>query len=188
MSVGESLRGYGLGMHTSDRRLRRWWGRVAALLLLTFALAPVPAGAHAELDTITPANGSSVDAWPAAVQLRFTEPVTSPFAMSVTGPSGRQLVTGQAAVVGERLVQKLVSGSDGPGTYTVAWQATSVDRHLVYGVSTFTLSGAGAKAAGATTGPDPAGDRALVFGLGAGLLLLLSVAVAGIGRLSQEAV
>jgi methionine-rich copper-binding protein CopC len=156
------------------------------LFVAAMALSPSPAGAHAELDTITPADGSAVNALPTAVQLRFTEPVTSPYAVSVTGPSGRQLVDGRPAVVGERLVQKLASRSDGPGAYTVSWQVTSEDRHLVHGVSTFTLRGAGAEATGTATDPVAAARRPLVLALGAGLLLLLCVAIGGIGRLSRE--
>jgi len=167
--------------------LRR--ARASAIVVLALGaglVAPAPASAHAELDTISPADGSSVEILPTAVQLRFTEDVATPAAVSVTGPSGAQLVDGEPAVLGDRLVQKLDDRSDGPGAYTVAWQATSQDGHLVYGVSTFTVAGSGVAANGSVTGSGTTGHKALVLGLGVGLLLAMCLALAGIGRVSRE--
>ena len=162
--------------------------RIAAVLmgLLTVLVLPaVPALAHAELASMNPADGGTVEAMPRALQLRFTEGVTAPAALTVIGPSGRELTAGDAATLGRVLTQRLSGTSDGPGAYTVRFQVMSEDGHLVYGSASFTVSGAGGTAAAAAT--DERGvSQPTVLLLALGLLMLLAITGAGIGRLSGD--
>jgi methionine-rich copper-binding protein CopC len=164
-------------------------GLVATLLLTAVVLLGLtsagPAAAHAELESMTPTDGSAVDAMPKAVQLRFTEGVTSASAVSVVGPSGRELSAGRPATLGKVLTQKLSGTPDGPGGYTVRFQVTSEDGHLVYGAATFTVTGDGPGAAALAAGDDGPAQPVVLF-LGLVLVLLLALTGAGIGRLARQ--
>jgi methionine-rich copper-binding protein CopC len=158
---------------------------LAAVVLLGLAGTAGPAAAHAELASMTPTDGSAVDAMPPAVQLGFTEGVTSASAVSVIGPSGRELSTGRPATLGKVLTQKLSRTPDGPGGYTVRFQVMSEDGHLVYGAASFTVTGDGPGAAAlAADGGGPAQPVVLLLGLV--LVVLLALTGAGIGRLARQ--
>ena len=167
---------------------------VASLPALLVALAVLlwsaaPASAHAELASTNPPDGGSVDAMPRAVELRFTEGVTAPAAVLVVGPSGRELTLGDPVTFGARLSQRLIESTDGPGAYAVRFQVMSQDGHLVYGATSFTVSGEGSSDTAATGDGDRIGSvvsRPDVLLLGLGLLMLLAITGAGIGRLARE--
>ncbi len=126
-------------------------GRVRAVLvaggaLLTCAgvLGPQPAYAHSTLVASLPAGGSDVAAAPAQVRLTFDEPVSAGHALvTVTGPDGRQVQTGRAAVAGPVVTQAL-GPAQVPGRYRVAYRLSSVsDGHPVLGAWHFDLGGQG---------------------------------------------
>jgi copper transport protein len=116
------------------------WVRRALIGALVAAVAVVlgygTAAAHAELVSITPADGEVVDAAPRNVVLTFSEPV------SLTGGSVRVLDDGADDVAtattleNETITVDLAEGL-ADGTYTVVWEVVSVDSHRISGASVF---------------------------------------------------
>jgi copper transport protein len=110
-------------------------GLLAATLL---AGGAAPAGAHATLIGTVPAADGVVDAVPAAVELRFDEPVELvDDAVQVFGPDGGPVDEGTVETrdAGATLVAPI--GGDAQGTYTVAWRVTSEDSHTLSGSFVF---------------------------------------------------
>lgn len=160
---------------------------VAALVALVVLVGSAsPALAHAELTSIEPADGTSVDAMPRAVVLRFTEGIRAPAAVTVVGPSGREVTAGDPAALDQVLTQKLSPRSDGPGGYAVRFQVMSDDGHLVYGATTFTVSGGGRGDAAAHLDDGSGVGQSTVLLLGLALLATLGLAGAGLRRLAGE--
>jgi len=86
-------------VHPADDRPSRRSATVLVTLagiLLALLLAPVRASAHAELVESDPADGAVLTEAPAAVTLTFTESVTDPAYVVVTGPDGGQAAEGPA--------------------------------------------------------------------------------------------
>ena len=122
-------------------------GTLAVVFALLFAS---PAAAHAELVSITPANGARLASPPTQVQMTFTESVNL-----VDG--GIRLVDGRGATVptsdptvnGHTVTWPMPAGLS-EGAYVVTWRVVSADGHPVSGASSF---GVGTPAA---TVPDSA--------------------------------
>jgi len=162
--------------------------RLVAAVLLVVGMAvslavavQVPASAHATLISIDPAAGSTVSVRPAAVTLRFSEPVQPPVAVRVVGPAGELVSDGASAVLGDRVAQRLVSADTGPGEYTVRYQVLSSDGHVVTGTSKFEVA---SRPAGTAPVVHHTVVRPGVVVLALLLLLLLMLALAGVGRLT----
>jgi copper transport protein len=127
----------------APRRACLLGGAASALatgLLVTTLLAggAAPAGAHATLIGTVPAADGVVDAVPAAVELRFDEPVElGDDAVQVFGPDGGRVDQGtlEKRDAGATLVAQI--GGDAQGTYTVAWRVTSEDSHTLSGSFVF---------------------------------------------------
>jgi copper transport protein len=141
------------------------------------------ASAHAVLVSSNPEDGSRVNTEPAAVRLRFDEPVgLIPADEQVISSQGRRADTGhpQLAAGGTTIVLPLRPGLPA-GTYTAVWRVVSADTHVVSGSITFGLRvrpGAGVAAPASHTGQiDIAAGiaRGLDY---AGLVLLVGVAAA----------
>lgn len=126
------------------------------------ALAP-PAGAHDELVSTTPRDGSGVPA-PSQVILTFAEPVL-PVGnrVDVSGPGG-EVASGAPMIQGSTLHQMLRPQLR-TGGYRVTWRAVSADGHPVSGTFGFTVTASSATATatpltaqqpGATSTPDAA--------------------------------
>ena len=134
-----------------------------------------PMPAHAELLSITPANGEIVDTAPDAVVITYSEPV------SLTGGSARvlnddaEVVSAQASVRDGVVTIPLDSGLPN-GTYTVTWRVISADSHPVGGASVFSV---GAPSSNGLTGAalDEGGDVA--WGIRAGAVVLTAFGYAG---------
>jgi copper transport protein len=146
---------------------------VAAVALL---LGYGTAAAHAELISITPADGEIVDVAPAEVVLTFSEPV------SLTGGSVRVLdddandVATATTLENETVTVELAAGLAN-GTYTVVWEVVSVDSHRISGASVFHVgapSSQGLTADQLDLGGDDAG-----WGVRAGAAILTAIAYAG---------
>jgi copper resistance protein C len=129
---------------TSIRR-----GRVARATLALTALAalalPAAVSAHAELDTMTPADKSTTQGSPTEIVATFTE--------DHLGPSGNSLVLLDAG--GAIMAQGGTVSSDRrsltltlttplqPGTYTIRWTSKSdEDGDVARGKTTFTVAAA----------------------------------------------
>jgi copper transport protein len=156
------------------------WVRRALIGALVAAVAVVlgygTAAAHAELVSITPADGEVVDAAPRNVVLTFSEPV------SLTGGSVRVLDDGADDVAtattleNETITVDLAEGL-ADGTYTVVWEVVSVDSHRISGASVFHVgapSSQGLTADQLDLGGDDAG-----WGVRLGAAVLTAIAYLG---------
>jgi copper transport protein len=129
---------------TSRRRLASG-GTFVLLWLLLALVSPARVLAHAEVVGIEPAGGETLQAVPAQVRLRFSEPIERGlFVLVVYGPDGSRAdrrdarVSGNAGTVLETAVRDA-----GAGTYSVVWRALSVDGHVLVGVSPFSIGAPG---------------------------------------------
>jgi methionine-rich copper-binding protein CopC len=166
----------------------------AALSLALFAMsAGRLAQAHAELESSSPAAGSTVQALPATLTLVFSEEVQpGSEVVEVTGPNGSRVDTGDAAVdltdPERRTVHAALFGG-GAGPYSVHWQNVSnIDGDESEGDFTFTVDPAAAPVSPspeATLDPGAYGNplkeegdfdsRAFAISVGAGLIALIAI-------------
>lgn len=114
-------------------------GAVAAALLL---FAPTLVQAHAQLRRADPPVGGTVHTPPMQVELTFSEAVEPRFStVAVADAAGAQVDKRDLHVVAGDAKHVAVSlGALPPGTYRVAWHATSVDTHKTEGSFTFTVA------------------------------------------------
>ena len=107
---------------------------IASTMLLA---SPGLAFAHAQLESASPAVGSTVRSAPHQVTLSFTQKLERSFSsIEVSGPGGR-VDQGGATVSGTRMSVGLKALSS--GTYHVHWHALSVDTHKTEGSFSFTV-------------------------------------------------
>jgi copper transport protein len=127
-------------------------GLVGALAVLFALLFASPAAAHADLRSITPANGAQLDRPPTRVKMTFTESVN-------LVDDGIRLVDGVGATVPTS--DPTVDGHtvnwpmppDLPkGAYVVTWRVVSSDGHPISGASSFGVGTAAATVPGSSTG------------------------------------
>ena len=108
-----------------------------AVVAIAFALIPLEASAHAQLQQSDPAPGAVLQAVPAIVTLIFTEPVTpAGVGMRIYSPAGRQ-VAGPS--VGRGTILSAPVGGDERGTYVVLWQVYAADTHPSRGAFEFAV-------------------------------------------------
>jgi methionine-rich copper-binding protein CopC len=107
---------------------------------LTFACASTAAFAHAQLEKATPAVGGIV-AGPSEIRLEFSEGVEPRFSkVSLTGAGGAAPLGAAKTEAGNKAVLIVpISKPLSAGTYTVHWQAVSVDTHHTQGTFEFTV-------------------------------------------------
>lgn len=115
-------------------------------LMLCF-LVPIstPASAHAELSTLTPANGSSLAKSPRSISVTFNEAVTvERSSVELLDQKGKVLARNGSAqssttiTVPTRVLPR--------GHYVVRWVVSSADGHPVVGASAFSVSSVTSKA------------------------------------------
>lgn len=143
-------------MGDSRRRVTaRWRGTRGAAALAVLATLGVllfganPAWAHNSLVEASPAKNATLTAAPKAVTLKFLATLKSDGTkLSVTGADGVASV-GAVTVTG-KTVSAPFTGTAG-GAYTVAYEVSSQDGHLVEGSYKFTL--AVAESAASSPGP-----------------------------------
>ncbi len=118
---------------------------VVCAVVAALAFAP-GAMAHALVEQISPADRARLDAGPARVEVRFSEPVQllQQSDLGVVDSSGQPVTTGpgtvqraDAAVIEVPVRPRLPSGS-----YTVRWRVVSSDGHIIPGASVFTVGDA----------------------------------------------
>lgn len=130
-------------------------GRTVTLLVIAVALLGVvaPAGvfAHAELDTMTPADKSTVDIVPAEIVATFTEDLDpAKSSIVVVTAAGAQVASGGEVDPSYAKRMTLALPALEPGGYEVRWTSASAeDGDLDRGVTTFTFAPA------ATPSPTP---------------------------------
>ena len=150
----------------------------------------VPASAHAQLESTSPAPSSVLLVPPTQVVLHFGEPVEVDFgSLRVLGPNGQRVDSGGAhhpGGDGHAVATSLLA--DFPkGTYVVAWRVISADSHPVHGAFVFSVgsaSGASKADAEATTLADQSGSAVvgaiywlIRFAAFVGLLFLVGLAL-----------
>ena len=111
------------------------WGCVVALFLSVLIGATL-ASAHSELQSVSPANGSTVAAAVRTIELIFNEEVTSP--RIIVRGSNKTLVAGTTRTKGERVVFTATRPMRS-GAFTVNWRVRSADGHFISGTSRFTV-------------------------------------------------
>lgn len=126
-------------MTTTDRR------RGLALAGLAAAAATlgaaVPALAHSELRTTSPAAGATLKSLPATVTLTFGAPLGKAGAVKVTHNRKGNLLKGVRLAPRDARRVVITLKRPGPkaqnGTYRIAWNATSADGHPEKGLLVF---------------------------------------------------
>lgn len=134
------------------------WFRTLPIAALALLAVPASAGAHAALESATPASGTTLKAAPRALKLVFDEEVVPQLArVTVVGKRGRQLA-GSPNVAGSVVSVPLRSGQS--GSYTVRWRMVAADDgHATegaysYGVGTKPLPPAPASGLGIPVAPE----------------------------------
>lgn len=125
----------------------------AALLLISL---PLPAAAHAELDSATPADGSAVEGTPDEIVLVFTEGVDAGrSSIELRSSADIVLATGGADPADTtRMILEPPALPELPaGAYTIRWTAVADDGHVERGTIAFTVT---APAPTPTPTPTPA--------------------------------
>ena len=108
----------------------------ASIVVAVLVASAVPAAAHATLIATVPAGDVVVSDAPAAVELRFDEPVdVVEGAIRVFGPDGERVDQGSVDVENATLRAPIDDRSE--GTYTVAWRVLSEDNHNLEGAFVF---------------------------------------------------
>jgi hypothetical protein len=149
---------------------------IAAVLLAAVMalLTAVPAYAHDQLVSSTPADGASLAA-PRRVQLAFSDVVLDRYGqLVVTGPDGHRYDRGAPRVLDNTIAVDLAP-LPVTGPYSAAYRIVSADGHPVTGQIRFTVTAItpGATAAPADTGASPAAG-------GAGSPPVLALLAAGV--------
>lgn len=100
------------------------------------------AQAHGFIERAEPRVGSVVPAAPAEVRIWFSEPLEPSFStLAVTDAAGRRVDAGRATVdTHDAGLLRVPLTKLGPGTYTAAWRAVSVDTHVTEGRFTFRVA------------------------------------------------
>jgi copper transport protein len=115
----------------------------------------LPASAHAEIVSATPAEGQRLESAPTSVTLKFSEPVSIDTGyLRVLDKDGKRLDTGKPQHPGGDGTAATVSVKAGlpDGGYLVSWRVVSADSHPIGGAYSFVV---GDGAALTTTGqPD----------------------------------
>jgi methionine-rich copper-binding protein CopC len=152
---------------------------VAVLVASLFALVVSTgvAAAHAKLESMTPADGSTMAAPPTKVVLTFNEPVGSTGAqVQVKSPTGNNVSSGDIQVIDNQVTQP-VGAMIEAGKYTVDARIVSADGHPITVTGSFTVTHAGHAPGGvATTGQAaPAKDNSNIVVIVAMVLVMLVV-------------
>jgi methionine-rich copper-binding protein CopC len=114
------------------KRRSKVWGAAAACLITQLAQA------HARLERSIPADGSTLSAVPAALEMRFSEPARLTALWIQRNQEPRQAVKSLPASTDRTL--RVALPALAPGVYNVAWRVVSADGHIASGAVRFTLS------------------------------------------------
>ncbi len=127
----------------SAHRPRRPVAAVALAALCLLTSAPSVAVAHAELDTVTPADKSTVPE-PSQIVMTFTEDLdASASNIRVVDASGAVVAQGGTVSSTDPREMTLALSSLAPGAYTVRWTSKSAaDGDVARGTTTFTATAA----------------------------------------------
>lgn len=102
-----------------------------------FCLIAESASAHAHLDKVNPADGSSLTAPPAALEMTFSEPARMTALWIQRDREPKQAVKDlpKATATTLRVPLPLLA----PGAYAISWRVLSADGHVASGGLHFTI-------------------------------------------------
>ena len=173
-------------MKTTSRKGPAAWLAWVLLALTTaaFVLASsAPAQAHDSLESSNPADGSTVSAMPAKIELTFDHtPIAINSIVRVEDATGTDQADGPVQIVDNQVSQPVKPGAP-EGKYTVVWRVVSSDGHPIEGTFTFTAGGPNTAPTTAAATPAAAASSGLpgqlvVVGIVAGVLVI-GLVVAG---------
>ncbi|HET9345031.1 MAG TPA: copper resistance CopC family protein [Candidatus Limnocylindrales bacterium] len=114
---------------------------LAALLLLAAAVFPATVLAHAELDTVTPVDGSTVDVAPLEIVMTFTQDLDPGRSSIVVVTGGTEIASGGEVDPSEPRRMTLALPALEPGAYEIRWTSWSAeDDEGDRGITTFTFT------------------------------------------------
>ncbi len=156
---GEALRAFlgarrstaGVGLSTV---VATWLCAAVALVMGPPASAAVHVGvpAHADVLSVTPADGSQLERAPTALVVVFSEDVNPAFVQVTLTGNDAAVPLGPPSVDGRTVTVTVPPGpGQAPGSYRLAYRVVSSDGHPVSGTSQFTVTGT--TAATSATGP-----------------------------------
>lgn len=124
-------------------RERRVVGALVVAVLAFIALTGTmpPASAHVTFVGSDPSDGARLRTVPSRIVLQFSEELSPPAAVVLTGPEGSSAEAGKTRIDGRRVLVDvdLADGASGEGTYGVTFRVVSVDGHPVSGQVTFVV-------------------------------------------------
>lgn len=166
---------------------RRIAAGVTLAVVATLATA-IPASAHDQLISSTPAEGEQLASAPENVSMRFSgELIVLDSSMSgavvmVVDESGRDWTTGELEVETDTVTAQLSPGMPVAG-YQVRWQVVSADGHPIAGVIAFTIGDAEPMVTGgadvSTTDEDTSVPEDQIAGESSGPLRVLLIGASG---------
>ena len=109
-----------------------------AILTLVACLIAGTAQAHAHLEKSTPADGSTLSAAPATVEMTFSEAARLT-ALSIQKDQGPKQAIKELPAAVERTLHVALPTLT-PGTYALAWRVVAADGHVSSGTVHFTIS------------------------------------------------
>ena len=157
--------------------------RLIALLAASFAVLVVSTGtasAHAKLESMTPADGSTQAVPPTQVVLTFNEPVGSNGTqVQVKSPTGKNVASGDVQVIDNTVTQP-VGAMVEAGRYEVDARIVSDDGHPITVTGSFTVTHAGHPATDSAAPPtaQQSGNSNTVTIVAVCLVMLVVVALA----------
>ncbi|WP_075792625.1 copper homeostasis periplasmic binding protein CopC [Massilia putida] len=114
---------------------------MAATVFAFASVAASSAFAHAKLQSSDPRAGSTLDAAPQQVRLKFNEALEPAFSkIQVTGPHNTPVAVGATAIdKADPTAMRVPLPQLGAGEYHIQWTAMTHDGHKMKGEVTFTV-------------------------------------------------
>ena len=139
---------------TPQKLVQRTFAALFAVLLLLLGTSTA-ALAHDAVTETMPANGSTVDAVPAKIEITMSNtPAVIGSQIMVVDSSGTDWSLGGVDVLDTVATQNVRPGAPA-GKFTVKWRLVSSDSHPIEGEFTFTATSASTATAGAVVGAGP---------------------------------
>lgn len=139
---------------TPQKLVQRTFAALFAVLLLLLG-SSTAALAHDAVTGTMPANGSTVDAVPAKIEITMSNtPAVIGSQIMVVDSSGTDWSLGGVDVLDTVATQNVRPGAPA-GKFTVKWRLVSSDSHPIEGEFTFTATSASTATAGAAVGAGP---------------------------------
>jgi methionine-rich copper-binding protein CopC len=137
-------------------RARRVSIALASAVLAGLVVLPATALGHAELDTVSPADGGTVSGPPTEIVMTFTETLDpAKSSIKLVDAGGTVIVEGSTVDTSDAKVMRLgLPAGLAAATYTARWiSASAQDGDLDHGTTTFTVEAAATPSPSSTPAP-----------------------------------